>query len=442
MANLFLDLPVPAGVGVGASVDTSALGATRTVTLTGSGFASVAIDISQDGTNWAELTTFGALGGKRTLAVSAAFMRVRVINKTSFGAVVIANCDVASDDSGTVVATLPVPAGTGVGAPVDVSGLLILKTALVTGQRLGSVILESSPDGVTFSDAFTFGDPGGVQSKEFVAQFMRARRIATANPGPVVAQIGGAVPVGGGGGGGGGLPPFIGVLNAVLRENPLGVASWGKLTQDDILPPFNVTLSIAAGTTREVGNQLVDPVLTASYTGGTPIAATIDDSGGPAAPVPLIAPFASGTLIATYNSAAGAAGNNTSQAFDITADSADVTGKTDTATLFWRPRVFWEAKDAAAYDAAFILALANSALAANRNRTINYTGGTPASFLYYAIPSSYGTPTFTVGGFAGGFELAASAISVSNGLTPGNTQDYDLWKSINPGLTPVTVVVT
>jgi len=238
-------------------------------------------------------------------------------------------------------------------------------------------------------------------------------------------------------GGGSSLPALPGVEFSVLMESPIGTVAWGVITEDMIFPPFVVNLTKSGGTTFEVGQSVVDPSFTLAYTGGTPIAASINDGG---APVVLSTPFTSGQIIATYNSAAGSAGNNNSQGFSCTADSAQVTGKTDSVTVVWRPRVYYGVSAAGTYNEAFIEALATSALASSRTRTINYSGAGAGDFLFYAFPTSYGTPTFTVGGFAGGFELAGSAVSVTNAY--GNIQNYDLWKSVNDALGTVSVAVT
>ena len=58
--------------------------------------------------------------------------------------------------------------------------------------------------------------------------------------------------------------------------------------------------------------------------------------------------------------------------------------------------------------------------------------------LAFAIPSRYGTPTFTVGGFEGGFsKLLTEEFTNASGYT----EDYDLWVSDNLGLGSTTVVV-
>ena len=56
----------------------------------------------------------------------------------------------------------------------------------------------------------------------------------------------------------------------------------------------------------------------------------------------------------------------------------------------------------------------------------------------YAIPSSFGTPTFNVGGFDGGFKKLET-LSFTN--ASGHTQNYDIWVSVNAGLGSTAVTV-
>jgi hypothetical protein len=266
MANLFLDLPVPASVGAGASVDTSALGATRTVSLVGTGFASIIIEVSQNGTDWTPLLSFGK-PGKRTVVVAAAFMRA-VVGATQVGATVTANCDVASDDAGTTVVALTVPAS-GVSAPVDVSALTLIKTAICLGVDMGSVVIESSADGVDYVEAFSFGSPGGLQTKEFTAQWFRVRRVVRGAAG-VVCQVGASLPQAGGGGGGGGAPsgPAGGDLGSTY-PNPTVAAltaagptrlTFGTINDGEVLQRSGSTINSTPGAggppTGAAGGQL------------------------------------------------------------------------------------------------------------------------------------------------------------------------------------------
>lgn len=76
-------------------------------------------------------------------------------------------------------------------------------------------------------------------------------------------------------------------------------------------------------------------------------------------------------------------------------------------------------------------------LAANRNRTFTVACG-QGQYIYYCIPTSYGVPTFLVGGFAGGFDKV-NTIEFKNSY--GYTESYDIYKSNNDNLGNTTVVV-
>lgn len=204
-----------------------------------------------------------------------------------------------------------------------------------------------------------------------------------------------------------------------------------RLTLDDIDPAFNITSFSGGNQTVEVGDTISSPVnFTAAYT-STPTSAQIqDDQGNPA--LPLVSPFTSGSYAHSYAFTA----NNQAKTWTLTAIGA--TTKTATNTAVGRPRVFYGNAVPAVYNEAFIEGLASSALAANRNRSIAYNA-TGAQKAYYAIPSSYGTPTFTVNGFPAAFSLVAT-VSVTNAF--GFTQNYDLWASDLAGLGSFTAVVT
>ncbi len=130
--------------------------------------------------------------------------------------------------------------------------------------------------------------------------------------------------------------------------------------------------------------------------------------------------------------------NNATVTFVLTG-SDGISGANRSAAITWRPDVYWGTGAAGGNTEAFIEALAGSALLASR-ATSFAVSATGSLKTYFAIPASYGTPTFTVGGFSGGFTLVSATISVTN--VNGTVQNYALYESNSPGLGSITVVVS
>lgn len=88
------------------------------------------------------------------------------------------------------------------------------------------------------------------------------------------------------------------------------------------------------------------------------------------------------------------------------------------------------------YDSDFILSL-NKQIVTNGKGdiTVNCDSG---EYVYYAIPTRFDTPRFSVGGFVGGFTLV-DTIEFTN--VYGYTEDYEIWKSENSNLGLVTINV-
>ena len=110
---------------------------------------------------------------------------------------------------------------------------------------------------------------------------------------------------------------------------------------------------------------------------------------------------------------------------------------TKSVTISFQPKVYWGVSNKASLESADILALANSALSSYRTRTFSVNAGA-GEYIYYAIPSNFGTPTFNVGGFDGGFVKVGT---VSHQNASGYTQNYDVWKSVNAALGQTSVTV-
>lgn len=190
MATLFANLPVPAGDGVGAGVDVSTMGATRTVAVKGTFTGTVTVEISNDGgTTYVPLHSFTEIKQK-TFLIAAQYMRVR-----RSGVVVPAgtpNVDVGGDDIGSSFANLPVTAGDGTGAGVDISALGTFNTIAVSGTFTGSVAIEISLDNVDWLPLLGF-EKAMAQSKRFIAQYARVVRSGVGTvPGTPIVNIGAA----------------------------------------------------------------------------------------------------------------------------------------------------------------------------------------------------------------------------------------------------------
>ena len=70
-----------------------------------------------------------------------------------------------------------------------------------------------------------------------------------------------------------------------------------------------------------------------------------------------------------------------------------------------------------------------------RDFTVTANAG---EYIFYCIPSRLGTPTFSVGGFEGGFDLLKN-ISYTN--PSGYEEDYAVYRSVQTGLGQTTVTV-
>lgn len=221
-----------------------------------------------------------------------------------------------------------------------------------------------------------------------------------------------------------------GTANNVLVSDGTNWTSR-SLSLDDLTPAFNITMGGAQ--TVEVGATVATPSFTATYTGGPATSATLTDNDG-SSPKSLSSPF---TSVASDASPAKTA-NNASVTYTITANNGAVVDSA-TAVIAWRPRVYWGARTTGAYNEAFIEGLASSALQSSRATSFTVNAGA-SQHIYYAVPTSYGTPTFFVGGFEGGFNLVGNDVSVTN--ANGVTQTYDLYESTNANLGSTTVTVT
>lgn len=227
MSNIFTALPAPAANGSGAAVDMSTFGALKTVTVTGNGGVftpTVIIEISNEAspTKWAPVLTFQNPGADNC-EVACHWMRATVSNYLGGGAPTV---EVGGTDEGSVFANLPVTAGNGTGAGVDVTTLGSFKTVTVGGPFNGACNVEVSEDGgTTYSVAFSFQNPGQ-QSGLLIADHMRVTRngVPLVAPGLPIVNVGATSGPGGGGGATGPTGPSGSTGPASTVTGPTGPA--------------------------------------------------------------------------------------------------------------------------------------------------------------------------------------------------------------------------
>jgi hypothetical protein len=229
------------------------------------------------------------------------------------------------------------------------------------------------------------------------------------------------------------------VNNAAPSTNQ--VLGWGgsewlplSLTEDMLAPAYAITMSLASPfvTLVEVSNSIVQPAFTATYNSTAITAVLTDNNGNPSKNV-ISTPtsfFSNNTFVKnTYGQ---------SVTFTLTSSNGLAT-KTATQTITWAQKVFWGTGTAGQTGETFIESLANSAIQTSRARTFSITAGSGQK-IYYAYRTAFGAATFTVGGFAGGFTLVATNISITNAY--GFTETYTLYESDNANLGTITIVVS
>ena len=108
-----------------------------------------------------------------------------------------------------------------------------------------------------------------------------------------------------------------------------------------------------------------------------------------------------------------------------------------TAKLTFLCGVYYGAAADAEPDGALLNGLTKS-LQSGRAKSFTADAG-DGQYIWYACPAAYGTPTFNVGGFDGGFTLRA-AFSFTNG--GGYTESYNVYRSDNAGLGKTAVKVS
>lgn len=137
----------------------------------------------------------------------------------------------------------------------------------------------------------------------------------------------------------------------------------------------------------------------------------------------------------SLRSKAYTAGFNQNKTFTLSASDGSSTINRNIGVSFLNGR-YWGVSSSQIYDSSLILSLSKE-LNESRAKTFTVNCGA-GQYIYYCIPSRLGLPSFTVGGFTGGFSKV-STLNFQN--SSGYSEGYDIWKSTNSNLGNTTVVV-
>lgn len=222
--------------------------------------------------------------------------------------------------------------------------------------------------------------------------------------------------------------------------------SQRRITYDDIDPAFSITAFAAGfGTTKELGDTIINPGFTAAYNAAV-VSATLDETETPG-PISLLTPFAAfayGTPPLPARSYVKAVINATVTWTLAATKAPSGPVKLSSIAAVWRARRFFGLSVLpGAYDEAFIEGLASSGLAGGFSGVYALGSGGGTQRIYLCWPTAFGNPASIKdqGGFVFPMTKVATAVPVTNAfsvLVPGG---YDVWES---GITvvPFTLTVT
>ena len=216
-----------------------------------------------------------------------------------------------------------------------------------------------------------------------------------------------------------------------LSDLPYSNPSYPNITNaqqafDELLytaPSIVSFTSVPSVREYEIGSVIIAPIVFNWSLNKTVVNQVISDIGN----IPV------GTFTAKYNNSI--ASNKT---FTLTvSDNKNKTATRSITFSFMYPKYYGAVVEPDIYDNDFILNLSGYKLASSKNGTFNVNAGTN-EYIYFCIPTKWGTPTFNVGGFDGGFFKVAE-INFTN--KSGHTEPYSIWRSDNLSLGSQSVTV-
>jgi hypothetical protein len=175
---------------------------------------------------------------------------------------------------------------------------------------------------------------------------------------------------------------------------------------------------------------------TIAYTAvSVPTGLTLSISSGFGFPITVNSPYTS----YAFSSAAGVTYTSPPQTITLTATARNGSGSSSVATTTFSfiNNIYYGVSSLTSLTSPDVIAL-TSVLQNSKSYTFTITSGV-GQYVYYAYPSRLGTATFTVGGFAGGFEPPVT-LSVTN--SNGYAENYYIYRSTNANLGTRNVVVT
>ena len=192
-----------------------------------------------------------------------------------------------------------------------------------------------------------------------------------------------------------------------------------------VAPSISSFTSSPSGATYEIGHVIKAPVTFSWTVNKTVISQSISNLGS--------------TLSATdRNATYNGSDITTDKRFTLSVSDGKKSATRDINFTFRHNRYWGVSTIPGTYDSTFIKSLSNKEYATARTKSaFNMTAGVN-QYMFYCFPTSWGTPTFNVGGFDGGFSKAAT-LDFTN--ASGNTTSFDIWKSENANLGQQTIVV-
>ena len=216
-----------------------------------------------------------------------------------------------------------------------------------------------------------------------------------------------------------------------LSDLPYSNPSYPNITNaqqafDELLytaPSIISFTSVPSVREYEIGSVIIAPIIFNWSLNKTVVSQVISDIGN----IPV------GTFTTKYNTSI-----TSNKTFTLTvSDNKNNTATKSITFSFLYPKYYGAVVEPDVYDNDFILNLSGYKLASSRNGTFNVNAGTN-EYIYFCIPIKWGTPTFNVGGFDGGFFKVAEINFTNNS---GHTEPYSIWRSDNLSLGSQSVIV-